>query len=247
MATSSFAIRLASPGTVAPRSPGEAYLLAPHPRSGVRLGLVVVGLAFVVVGAGLVVTFFVFSSGAPPGGLTRSISAVQMSPNSTQVWTLATIATGHGTLALTWSSTGPASVALARAADCPSSSGLCPVSPALVVWEANSSGFWRTSGGVSSTYFLTATGRSSNSINLNATLSESYPGTAFGLASPELILLTVGCVLLLGTGAVGVFLGLFLAGGVYQPPPAPRRRIEIYSDLEDEPGDFEEEPLEPPE
>ncbi len=212
-----------------------------------RLGLVVVGLAFVVVGAGLVVTFFVFSSGVPPGGLTRSISAVQMSPNSTQVWTLATVSTDHGTLTLDWSSSGPSNVALARAAACPSSSGLCPVSPALVVWDANSSGSWKSSGGVSSAYFLTATSRSSNAVNLNATLSESYPGTAFGLGSPELILLTIGCVLLLGTGAVGVFLGLFLPGGVYQPAPRPHRRVEIYGDLEEEPNELEEDPLDGPE
>ncbi len=211
-----------------------------------RLGLVVVGLAFVVVGAGLVVTFFAISSGAPPGGLTRSISAVQVSPNSTQVWTLAMVSTDHGSLTLVWASTGPSNVTLARAAACSSASGLCPVTPALVVWDANTSGAWRNSGGVSAAYFLTATSHTSRAVDLNATLSESYPGTAFGLGSPELILLTIGCVLLLGTGAVGVFLGLFLPGGVYQPRPPPHRRVELDADLGPEPEEFEEDPLDAP-
>ena len=212
-----------------------------------RLGLVAVGLAFVVVGAGLVASFFVFSSNVPPGALTRTITASQIAPNQTQVWTLDTVGTPHGSLSLSWSSNVPTNVTFSQGTGCSSSSGICPISPALAVWDANSSGSWKGTGNVGSGYVVTVTARANRAVSFNASLAESYPGTPFGFASPVIILITVASVLLLGTGAIGVFLGLFLRGGVYEAPPPARRRADIYGDLGVEPDDDEDGTLGPPE
>ena len=204
-----------------------------------RWGLVVVGLVFAVVGAGLVTSFFVDSSGAPPGALTRTITASVVGPNQTQDWSLATVGTSHGSLTLSWSSTVPVNVNFWRTESCASSTGVCAVLPALGSWDANSSGEWRGTGSVGSTYLLTVTGRSS-AASFNATLTESYQGTPFDLGTPGIVLITIGSILLLGTGGVAVFLGLFLPGGVYQNPPVERGARRGYEDSMDDGGEFED-------
>ncbi len=191
--------------------------------SEVRLGLVAVGLAFVVVGGGLVASLFLFSSASPPGALSRVVTASQIAPNQTQSWSLDTVATTAGSLTLTWSSTVRTNVAFYRATACSSGVGLCPTDPALAEWAAVVSGSWKTSGSLASAYFVAATDASSGPADFNATLGETYAGTPFGLPTPTLVLVTIGCVLLLATGAIGVFLGLFLPGSVYRgrPPEGP--------------------------
>lgn len=183
-----------------------------------RPGLVVIGLAFAVVGAGLVTSFFVFSSGGPEQAASTSVSVSLLAPSQTQVWTLTAVSTSTGTLTLSWASTMHANVTLWKAAPCTTTAAMCIDGPAVVNWASNLSGHWKGSGSVAGAYLLAVTDVGPTNLNFNATLSESYPGPAFGLGTPDVILLTIGSVLLLGTGAIGVFLGLFLRGGVYEPP-----------------------------
>lgn len=182
----------------------------------VRLGLFVIGLAFVVVGGGLVVSFFAFSSGGPPGYVTRAISASQMGPGQSQTWSLDTVANANGVLSLSWGSSGRVNVSLWKAAGCTNFPGICPVGAPIASWVSALSGQWKMTGSVTWYYVLTATTQAVSVATFNATVSESYSGSPFGLGTTNLILVTVGSVLLLGTGAIGVFLGLFLPGGVYQ-------------------------------
>jgi hypothetical protein len=182
----------------------------------VRLGLVVIGLAFVVVGGGLVISFFAFSTGGPPGYLSRTISASQMTPSQSQTWSLDAVASANGVLSLSWASSGRVNVSLWKGAGCTNFPGICPVGPPIASWVTDLSGQWKNTGSVTWYYILTVTAQGVSVANFNATLSESYSGSPFGLGTTNLILVTVGSVLLLGTGAVGVFLGLFLPGGVYQ-------------------------------
>lgn len=197
-----------------------------------RFGLVAIGLAFVLVGAGLLASFFLFNSTAPPGALTRTVTASEILPNQTQEWALDTVGTGQGTVTLSWGSNVPADVGFYQGSTCGSS--WCPQPPALVAWTANTSGAWHTSGSVPGAYVLTVTDHGGRSVEFNATLSETYPGNAFGFGSIDVVLVTVAAVLLLGTGAVGLFLGLFLPGGVYQTPRTPSRRFD-YGDPDETP------------
>lgn len=185
-----------------------------------RPGLVVIGLAFAVVGAGLLTSFFVFSAAGPEQAASTSVSISLLAPTQTQVWTLTAVSTSSGTLTLAWASTIHANVTLWKAAPCTTTRAMCADGPAVVNWASNLSGHWKGTGSVAASYLLAVTDVGPTNLNFNATLSESYPGPSFGLGTPGLILLTIGSVLLLGTGAIGVFLGLFLRGGVYEPPAA---------------------------
>ena len=182
----------------------------------VRLGLVVIGLAFVVVGGGLVVSFFAFSTGGPPGYLSRTISSSQLAPDQSQTWSLDTVSSANGALSLSWTSSGRINVSLWKASGCTNYPGICPVGSPIASWVTELSGLWKSTGSVTWYYLLTVTTQGSSVANFSATLSESYSGSPFGLGTTNLILITVGSVLLLGTGAVGVFLGLFLPSGVYR-------------------------------
>ncbi len=206
-----------------------------------RLGLVAIGLAFALVGGGLVVSFFVFSSGGPPGFVARSISASQIAPNQTQDWPFAAVGASHGTLSFSWTSSVRANVSLWKASTCSQPVGVCPVGPALVHWPSNLSGAWRDSGAIASIYLLAVSDPTPNSVNFNGTLTESYPDQAFGLPTTDLVLLTIGSILLLGTGAIGVFLGLFLPSGVYRPPSLEDDLESEYPGSADNVDDFDDE------
>jgi len=212
----------------------------------VRVGLVVIGLAFVIVGGGLVASFFLFSSSSPPGAVTRTVTASQILPDQSQVWPLQTVGSGQGSVALAWTANGRSNVTFVAASACQAPGGWCADGPLLAHWPYNLSGSWHGSGSLPPAYLLTVTDRSSGEIAFNATLTESYPGTTFGLGSIDLILVTIAIILLLATGAIGVFLGLFLPGGVYRNPPGPvRSRFEYDVPDEDdriEPDDDEDLP-----
>jgi len=201
--------------------PTEGYLSDAHCFPTVRLGLVVIGLVFAVVGGGLVVSFFAFSTGGPPGYLSRTITASQMAPNQSQTWSLDTVSSANGVLSFSWTSSGRVSVSLWKGTGCSNFPGICPVGPPIASWVTDVSGQWKSTGSVTWYYIVTVTTQAVSVASLNATLSESYSGSPFGLGTTNLILVTVGSVLLLGSGAIGVFLGLFLPGGVYQDRRGP--------------------------
>lgn len=182
----------------------------------VRLGLVAVGLAFAIVGAGLVTSIFFLSPSTPPEARTVSISISRLAANQTEVWPLSIVGSGSAVLTLSWRATSNANVSFWKAAPCSTGSGLCAVSPSIAAWVSNASGEWRGSGSVGNAYLLSVTDASQADLSFNATVEDSYPGPSSGLTTQALVLVSIGSVLLLGTGAVGVFLGLFLPGGVYR-------------------------------
>ncbi len=215
----------------------EVYLFALNCLPTVRLGLVAIGLAFALVGGGMVVSFFAFSSGGPPGYVARSITASAIAPNQTQAWSLDTVGTSQGTLTFSWVSDFRANVSLWKATSCGQPSGVCPVGPALVRWPSDLSGTWKSSGSISSTYLVSVSDATLDAVSFNATLAESYSDQAFGLPATDLVFLTIGSILLLGTGAIGVFLGLFLPGGVYR---APSLEDDFDPDYPEPSGEFDE-------
>lgn len=210
-----------------------------------RPGLLAIGLAFVVVGGGLVVSFFAFAPSTPMQDLTQTITASQISPNQTQGWSLSTVPAPSGTLALSWTSTARASVTFSKARPCTSPSGACPDGPSLATWSANLSGAWRGTGPVGSLYLLTVNDQVSGVVTLNVTLEELYSDGVFGLSTTDIAMLAIGSVLLLGTGALAVFLGLFLPGGVYRAPLRTLPRPPQFSEEGEEGVEEEPDPTDP--
>lgn len=173
-----------------------------------------IGVAFALVGGSLIASFYFISSGMPSAA---SSTPVQLSVPSGQTWDdpLSGLSSGSGTIGLSWTSSGFANVTLSKAVTCPGGSGLCPSDPPLAAWSSAARGAWSQGGSFSTTYVLTVTNAQNRALNFSATFDESRMTSGFGLPTTTWVLLTIGSILLLGTGAVGVFLGLFLPGGIY--------------------------------
>jgi len=181
----------------------------------VRIGLVGAGAVIAIVGAGLLVSLF-FLPGPPTDTRIASVSISDL--NATRTWTIMEDVAVSGSLSLTWTSSGPASVELWKASPCSVGVGYCPVVPAVVSWSGNVTGLWSTKGPVDSVYLLSATNYGGIAISFTGTLTESYPVSTPSAAVPAWALIAVGGVVLLGIGALAVFLGFFLASGIYRPP-----------------------------
>jgi hypothetical protein len=196
----------------------------------VRLWLIAVGVAFALVGGGLFASLF-YLPNSPSVSSSRSVS-LPVSPAGPQQWPFALSGESHGTVTLSWTSTGPANVSLYLATVCASGTSLCPVGAPLVSWSSNLSGRWSNSGTVYSYYLLWVGSKSSTSILLNGTLSEVYSPTTSEFGIPAWPLIAIGGILLLAVGVIALFLGMFLPGGVYAAPtsrfpPLPPRRPDL--------------------
>jgi hypothetical protein len=180
----------------------------------VRPGLVVVGVVFAIVGGALFTSFYFASSSTPSDARSSSV-ALDLSANQSLPWTFTAIGSGTATFTLAWTATGGVNVSFAKSAPCSTTStGLCPVAPPLVSWTGSVHGRWTGNGPSGTTYLVTVGDAAGRALVFNATLSESYAGPGF--STTIWILIIVGSILLLGTGAIGVFLGLFLPSGVYE-------------------------------
>jgi hypothetical protein len=174
---------------------------------------VAIGLAFALVGAGLIASFYFTSTSN--GATTQSSSVFFHVPvNETQLVTFPAIGTGPAMLTIDWNASGPSNVSFSQAVSCAVGYGICPATPYLASWPNDDRGTWTGSGSTADTYLLLLAGIG-HAVNFSATLHESYAATAFGLPTTTWILLIIASILLLGTGAVGVFLGLFLRSNVY--------------------------------
>ncbi len=193
---------------------------APFPSS-VRTRLIAAGLAIGLVGGGLVAAVVLGLAGSSTA-VTTSISE-EIFSGVTDNWTLHLTPTSHGTLALTWTSSAPATVSLWRAGPCATAPGTCATGPALAEWGRSGSGQWSTSGAIGGLYVLSASNAGNTTLTLNAAETETYTNSGTTMSVAVVWLVLIGAALLLTVGGVAVFLGLFLTTGVYaERPPAPR-------------------------
>lgn len=193
-----------------------------------------VGLAFAVVGAGLITSFYVFSGVGPNQTIESTVTASSLELNRTESWSLFPIATDSGKLTLSWYANAFANVSFWPAKRCPSGTSLCPTGAAVATWPSNLSGTYENHGRVASGYVLRVTNVDLvSTLDFNATLAESYTGNPSTFSPATWVLITVGATLLLGTGAIGIFLGLFLPSGVYRRPSDPSEMVEDLGDLDD--------------
>jgi hypothetical protein len=207
---------------------------------------VAIGLVFALVGAGLIASFY-FSATSNPASTQSSSVFFHVPENETQLVTFPAIGTGSAALTIGWNSSGPSNVSFSQAISCAVGYGICPATPYLASWPSADRGTWSGSGSAADTYLLLLAGIG-HAINFSATLRESYAATAFGLPTTTWILLIIASILLLGTGAVGVFLGLFLRSNVYagdgelDPADYPHIDPQRWDEADDAEADDEPEP-----
>jgi hypothetical protein len=183
----------------------------------VRIGLVGAGAVIAIVGAGLLVSLF-FLPGPPTDTRITSVSISDLNASATRTWTISEDTVLSGSLSVSWTSSGAATVQLWKAHPCPVGVGYCPIAPAVVSWNESIKGQWSAQGPVVSVYLLSATNYGGSAISFTSTLTESYPVSTPAAVVPAWALIAVGGLFLLGIGALAIFLGFFLASGVYRPP-----------------------------
>lgn len=193
-----------------------------------RTGLVAVGTAFSVVGAAVIVGVLTPLNG-PTVARSSSADLDDLNGGNWRPLVLPASPTQPATLSLDWyatpdqpGSTGLVDVSLFAAYPCPPATEPCVDDPALAAWNGTGAGHWSSTGRSGSMYLLyvDALGPSNDSVSFSATLVEQYPSGTHLLPMLPFAVTMVGGGLLMGVGAVALYLGLFLPAGVYAPPDA---------------------------
>lgn len=182
-----------------------------------RIRLVGAGAAVAVVGVGLVISLF-FLPAPPTDTRSSSVAIANLGANATHTWTMSEEATDSGSLSLSWTASGAASVGLYAATPCSVGGGTCPAGQPIVRWNSNVTGVWSFQGALQTGYFLSVTSLVNTPVSFTGTLTETYPVPTASEVVPTWALIAVGGLFLLGIGGTALFLGFFLASDVYAPP-----------------------------
>jgi hypothetical protein len=187
----------------------------------VRTGLAFTGVAVALIGVGVLLVAFSFSS-VPSGSIVEGVSSAHIGGGTNYMAVIPASIQRSASVVYAWSSTRSLEVYLYVAAECPNmtAGSVCPAGPALKMWWADT-GVWSWTGAVTGPWLLLVVNPNSTEASYNSTLVESYPaGGGFG-SGWNLFVLLIGSTVLIGIGALALFLGLFLRGGVYGPPRPP--------------------------
>jgi hypothetical protein len=202
----------------------------------VRPWLVGIGTALVVIGVG---TFALLLSLPPTTQTTITSFQGDAGPRANIGFPLWMQNSSQGSLELSWTSGQPLSLVLYHPTGC-SRFPACRLGTPVMTWNSMVSGSWSTSGSLSFPYFLNISNGADASVAYRAAFTESFT-VHTGVIPPvtELFVYTGGAILTV-IGALAVFLGLFLRGGVYRgPAPVISRSAEDVEELypEDVPPD----------
>jgi hypothetical protein len=201
----------------------------------VRTGLVVVGLVLALVGVGVALSGFLLpTNNSSTEVRLSSLSAPNIASEQTRVALISMVNASSGTLQVTWSASHVLQVAVYQGTPCSAPARYCPSGAPLVNWPSNASGTWNRTGQLTFPYLLSMTNLQVANATLRGTVVESFTVGGNSIATWIVVTILVGGLLLVSIGALAVFLGLFLRGGVYTEPESvpPRYAHEL-----DRPGD----------
>lgn len=183
-----------------------------------RPGLVVLGVAFLSIAAATTVA--VVTSGGPTTTTSTfsSIGAFDARGGSGS----AIFDPGNAssqTFTIAWRATSTFSVALYEGPGCIPSSVGCASPPPIAKWVGNESGTFSITGPFTKLFVLdwTETGSSGGSLSYTATATRSTEATPLPSWDEYAFLAAAGALWVLG--ALAVFLGFFLRGGVFRGRP----------------------------
>lgn len=179
-----------------------------------RPGLVAVGAAFAVIGAGVLVSVL-YTADAPSVERNGSVAVQNLGPGNWTLFTVPATSQSSATLSLHWSSSAAVAVNWYLTVSCQSASGWCIETAPVASWFGNTSGSWGSSGGAIALYVLWVQDTANTPVNFSAAFAESYHPTTLTLLPIPLAVVLAGGSLLAGTGAVAIYLGLFLPTGVF--------------------------------
>jgi hypothetical protein len=216
----------------------------------VRTGLVAIGVALAVVGAGLSLSAF-FEPAALPSSGVNPLAAPNLQPNYSTTKIVWLQNTSAGTLELTWVASSNVNVSLYAATLClymgvGTRATYCLVGPPLATWASNSSGHWNTTGQISFPFLLNLQNSGPKAVNVTAVFDEVWASASPRVPTWIFVSELAGGVLCITLGAIAIFLGLFLRSGIYSQAPSEDAIEEEGFVPRGEPGDDELEDDEPP-
>ena len=181
-----------------------------------RPGLLFVGGILAVLGIATVATFTLVPVA---NTTTRDVNLLPQpyGPHTSQAALLDGTDAASGTFSVTWRATTPISVQLFDAPGCRSPSSGCASGAPLATWAGSANGTWSLSGGLKFPFLVLWSETANASGNFSATGSETTSDTPAAPLITQLAVYGAGAALTL-VGALSVFLGLFLRGGVYRGP-----------------------------
>lgn len=181
-----------------------------------RPGLVAVGAAFALVGAGVILAVL-WTEDAPTVPRSSTVAIDNLGAGNPALFTLNAAAAAYAQITLHWIASANVSVNWYLTVSCQSSTGWCIESAPAATWPSGTSGSWSHSGTAISVYVLAVQDASTSSVNFSASFLEKYQPAPLALPLLPLGIVLTGGSLLAGTGAVVLYLGLFLPSGVYSP------------------------------
>ena len=189
-----------------------------------RPGLVIVGVLLAVVGAATLLSVVVLPLAAPATSVSRSTETFVVPGQASASSGIHLPSASPQSLVISWASDRPVTVDLLPAVPCAhGASGLCPDGAAVQQWNQTEGGSYSAGSGFAGAYLLRATTSSNVAATINWTLVETYASVEQQLPLWSYAAFLAAAVGLLGIGAVGIFLGIFLRSGVYggRPPVVP--------------------------
>jgi hypothetical protein len=183
----------------------------------VRPGLVAVGVAFLVLGGATLSAVHLFPQGPPADQQTTVVQPVFVNSHGGGQQRLTGVNTSSGSFRVHWTSTTPLSVALYDAPGC-APTGACALTQPIETWPANTSGNATLLGALAYPFVLLWSNPGASPGSFAADAVETYHPDG-GLPTLATLLIDGTAGTLVVVGAVGLFLGLFLRGGVYSRPP----------------------------
>lgn len=181
-----------------------------------RPGLVAVGAAFVLVGAGLIVAVL-WPANAPEVQRNGSVAIESLNPGNFTVVTVPANVASAASISLRWSATAAVDVDWFLTFPCQSATGWCYEPQPAASWSSATSGTWTHSGAAPALYVLYVQNAVTTPVNVSASFVENYHPSPLALPLLPLALVLTGGSLLLGTGAVALYLGMFLPAGIFSP------------------------------
>ncbi len=188
-----------------------------------RPGLVAIGIGLLVLGGAVVVAVFEGTE-AGPGQSTHYVTIVLPSGENASafVWGL----NGSGVaFSLSWHASGKVDAVLSAPSGCGPDPSHCSQGPVLVRWPAGTAaGAWSTSSPPSFPWLLRIVDPGPISVQVDVTTTAARAPVPAPVAWAYDIFLVAGAALA-AIGALSLFLGLFLRGGIYRTPGQGREPV----------------------
>lgn len=180
-----------------------------------RAGLVAVGAAIAIVGAGIVVAVGLPVSLGSHETHASGSAAGTVTPGGWYHFALNATAASQASESFSWKASGPAEVQWYAAFSCSTNLTWCVEGGPLQEWQNDTSGQWSNNGSASAIYCVWVDAPAGHSVNFTGSFVESAMEPPTRLPTFVLAWLVVGGSLLAGIGGIGVYLGLFLPTDVY--------------------------------